>query len=166
MVSWSCTPEGLDPRGWVRDACILLNGWTGTATVSSIQSSPTTTTCTLTTNSLFHKFVLDVPLTLCKIEPAEVTRGDQVTLLMLSCDKNTKSRTKRYRVIALALRPSRRVLRAFERIGLVWDSEPFWALERIAVAWDFEPYIGDSDRSDMFTFAPTWFVEWQNIKIV
>jgi hypothetical protein len=156
VVDWSCIPEGLDPRGCVLDGHLQLSGWLGTATVSAVRLRSTTTACEITVDDLSQTFTLDVPLTLCNIEPAEVRPGDSVTLLLLECEKKSGMAYSlcSYECAALVLRSSKRHPGAFERVGLIWDDQEL-ALQ-----------IGYNEGADMFRVAPKWFSSKGEIKIV
>jgi hypothetical protein len=180
VIDSKCTPDGLDPHGRVKDGYIDFHGWIGTAFVSRIYNKGAVTICELKTGALSHRFALDIPLahqtalgqhiqknhhaTSANSEtPAETKLNDTVTLLLVECEKILGGAyfdsIGHYRVAALALRPSPRVPRAYERIGLVFaPQQPKY------VNIDDEDY--DLLVGDLFKFAPSWFDEKSNIKVV
>ncbi|KAF2418947.1 HET-domain-containing protein [Tothia fuscella] len=62
VLEASCTADGLDPCGKVKDGHIVFNGWTGEAVVSNVHSTFRGTICELRNGDQYHRFKLDEPI--------------------------------------------------------------------------------------------------------
>lgn len=166
VLGYESVAQGLDPRGRVKAGFIELHGWTGTAKVSDITQRRSETICVLQQADRAQSFQLDVPLCLCRSEPAEVQVGDDIHMLLLECEKIPTSNLYRrsYRAMALVLRPSKEITGAFQRVGLIFPAD------------NLGLYISDSHdalagadvgiKSSMFDEAPKWFPEKKAIRLV
>lgn len=85
------------------------------------------TVCEIQQDNRLQKFYLDIPLCLCRREPAEVWPGEKVLLLLLECEKlpSLTSYSYGYRVMVAVLRPSTAVDGSFERVGLICPADDF-----------------------------------------
>lgn len=164
--SFSCTPEGLDPHGCVKAGYIDLEGYIGTARVTQLYQEKSNTVCVVTQEgtSRRQKFYLDVPLALCRAEPAEIAQGDTISLLLVECEKLPVSLgyAHGYRVMVLVLRRSISVPVAYERVGLICPADD--------IALYFSEYTSGAadigDDTSMFDEASVWFEGKGFVKIV
>jgi hypothetical protein len=141
-------PEGHDPRGRVAAGHISIEGWCGTATVAQLHQRYTHTLCELHKDGMKQTFPLDISLMLCKSEPAEITSGDELTCLLLECEKPDPllGGSYLYQLAALALRTSRTEGGSYERVGLIISQDHQSCVE-----------TDDFEQCGMFQAAPSWF---------
>ena len=111
-----------------------------------------------------QKFYLDVPLALCRAEPAEIAQGDTISLLLVECEKLPVSLgyAHGYRVMVLVLRRSISVPVAYERVGMICPADD--------IALYFSEYTSGAadigDDTSMFDEASVWFEGKGFVKIV
>ncbi|GME48874.1 HET-domain-containing protein [Neofusicoccum parvum] len=164
VVSSASTVEGLDPCGRVKAGHVEIEGWVGTAAVVQVAQEKYRSVCTLQQADRLQKFYLDIPLSLCRSEPAEVRTRDDVLLLLLECEKISPSTFYKhgYRVMTLVLKRSAEYPGVYERVGLVFPAD-----DLTVYFSNFQSGGADiGDGSSMFDDAPGWFNEKKTVRIV
>jgi len=111
IIEASSESEGLDPRGRVSSAVIVMKGPSIDAVATNVDKNPPL--LTVCSDDLIFTVALD-------LSPFEVSNGDVVTLIAI---------TTHY---GLALLPSETDATAFRRVGMCWSDTPNnFALERM-----------------------------------
>jgi hypothetical protein len=162
--SFSSTVEGEDPRGRVKAGYVELEGYTGAASVAQLYQEKYSTVCELQQEDRYQKFYLDIPLCLCRSEPAEVRPHQSVLLLLLECEKLPMSASYNhgYRVMVLVLRPSADITGAYERVGLICPADDVLLYYSV-----YDSGASDIGRStSMFDEGPRWFNKKRVVRIV
>ncbi|KAF2495151.1 HET-domain-containing protein [Lophium mytilinum] len=165
-----CEVQGVDPHGRVRSGFLVVNGWTGTATISKtrycrVNGSGISCLVELQRHGRFHCFSLDIPPDFKSPGHAgtEVQDGEPVLLLVLECERILSGpysdSVGPYRASVLVLKASVAVPGSYERVGLIFPATQVRYINKDDVNHDI--LVGD-----IFKSAPDWFDVKKTVRII